>query len=88
MYLEYCSAPGGMGACVYYPITMNVYSSCSNEESKKSPSPLSLDLADLDIELDVQAPTVIDAHDLEQSDGGPRSPAPSFVNETSWGSRQ
>jgi len=27
IYLEYCSAPGGMGACVYYPITMNVYSS-------------------------------------------------------------
>jgi len=38
---------------------------------------------DLDIELDVQTPTVIDAHDLEQSDGRPRSPAPLFVNETS-----
>ena len=26
MYLEYCSAPGGMGACVYYPLLINVYS--------------------------------------------------------------
>ena len=24
--LQYCSAPGEMGACVYYPVTLNVYS--------------------------------------------------------------
>jgi hypothetical protein len=24
--LQYCSAPGEMGACVYYPVTLSVYS--------------------------------------------------------------